>query len=161
NADPTLTYHISAGSLAFSDTFTGALSRAPGENVGSYAIQQGTLALNGNYTLTYAGADLTIGTRAVPVTADPKSKTYADADPALPYNMSAGSLAFTDAFTGALSRAAGEDVGSYAITQGSLALSSNYALSYLGADLTIGTRAVAVAADPKSKTYGDSDPALT
>src|SRR5439155_199315 len=159
DADPGLTYQITAGSLAFSDAFTGALSRAAGENVGTYAIAQNTLALSTNYTLTYAGADLTITKRAVTVTADAKSKTYGDADPALTYQITSGSLVTGDGFTGALSRAAGENVGSYAIQQGTLALSTNYALTYAGANLTITTRAVTVTADAKSKTYGDADPA--
>src|SRR5947199_7433779 len=161
DTDPALTYQITAGSLAFSDAFTGALSRATVEAVGSYAIGQNTLALNGNYTLAYVGANLTIGARAVTVTADAKSKTYGDADPALTYQITSGSLVTGDGFTGALSRAAGENVGSYAIQQGTLALSTNYALTYAGADLTITKRAVAVAADAKSKTYGDADPGLT
>src|SRR5207249_2812547 len=155
------TYQITAGSLAFSDAFTGALSRATGEAVGSYAIGQNTLALNGNYTLAYVGANLTIGARAVTVTADAKSKTYGDADPGLTYQITSGSLVTGDAFTGALGRAAGENVGSYAIAQNTLALSTNYALAYAGANLTIGARAVTVTADAKSKTNGDADPALT
>src|SRR5207247_7211579 len=145
----------------FGDAFTGALSRATGEAVGSYAIGQSTLALSGNYTLAYVGANLTIGARAVTVTADAKSKTYGDADPALTYQITAGSLAFGDAFSGALRRAAGENIGTYAIAQSTLALSANYALAYVGADLTISKRAVTVTADAKSKVYGDADPALT
>jgi hypothetical protein len=70
------------------------LSRAAGENVGTYAIGQGTLALNSNYALTFVGADLTINTRPVTATADAKSKTYGDADPALTYQITLGSLAF-------------------------------------------------------------------
>src|SRR5207249_3167212 len=151
DADPALTYQITSGSLAFSDAFTGSLSRAAGENVGLDAIGQGTLALSTNYALTYAGADLTITKRAVTVRADAKSKTYGDADPALTYQITAGSL----------SRAAGENVGTYAIAQNTLALSTNYALTYAGADLTITKRAVTVTADAKSKTYGDADPGLT
>jgi hypothetical protein len=50
--------------LAFSDAFTGALSRAAGELVGTYSIQQNTLSINniGNYNLSYIAADLTITT---------------------------------------------------------------------------------------------------
>jgi hypothetical protein len=40
-------------------SFTGALSRAPGEAVGVYPIGQNTLA-NSNYFVTYVGANLTI-----------------------------------------------------------------------------------------------------
>ena len=43
------------------DTFSGALTRNPGEAVGrSKNITQGTLALNTNYALTFVGAKLTI-----------------------------------------------------------------------------------------------------
>src|SRR4029077_14873931 len=117
--DPALTYQITSGSLAFSDAFTGALTRAAGESVGTFAIQQGSVALSSNYVLTYVGANLTINKRLVTVTADTKSKTYGDPDPALPYQITSGSLAFSDAFTGALTRAAGESVGTFAIQQGS------------------------------------------
>jgi hypothetical protein len=161
DTDPTLTYQITSGSLAFSDAFSGSLTRDAGEDVGSYAINQGSVALSSNYDLSYVGADLTINKRAVEITADPKSKTYGDTDPALTYQITSGSLAFSDAFSGSLTRNAGEDVGSYAINQGSVALSDNYTLTYVSADLTINKRVVEITADPKSKTYGDTDPALT
>src|SRR6185295_11336841 len=102
---------------------------------------------------------------AVSVTADAKSKTYGDVDPALTFVSSPGVgsiLANGEviSFSGSLSRMAGENVGSYAINQNSVA-NSNYTISYTGADLTIGSLAVSVTADAKSKTYGDADPALT
>ena len=160
--DPALTYHITSGTLAFSDAFSGALSRAPGENVGTRAIQQGTLTLGLNYTLTFIGADLTITPRPVTVTADAgQSKVYGNADPAFAYHITSGSLAFSDAFSGALSRVAGEGVASYAIQQGTLALSANYTLGFVGANFTISQRPVTVTADAKSKVYGNADPALT
>jgi hypothetical protein len=161
DADPALTYQVTAGSLVTGDAFTGSLTRLAGEDVGSYAIQQGSLALSGNYALTFAGANLSVTARAITATADAKSKTYGDADPALTYQVTAGSLVTGDAFSGALVRAAGEDVGSYAINQGTLALSGNYALTFAGANLSITARAITATADPKSKTYGDADPALT
>src|SRR6185295_7198243 len=161
DADPALTYQISSGSLAFTDAFTGSLTRDAGETVAAYAINQGTVALNSNYVLSYISDNLTINTRAVTITADPKSKTYGNADPALTYQISSGSLAFTDAFTGSLTRDAGETVAAYAINQGTVALNSNYVLSYISDNLTINTRAVTITADPKSKTYGNADPALT
>ena len=161
NADPALTYQITSGSLAFTDVFSGSLARVAGENVGTYAINQGTLALSANYALTFVGANFTITQRPVTVTADAKTKTYGDADPALTYQITSGSLAFSDAFTGALTRVAGENVGPYAIQQGTLALTPNYALTYIGANLTINARPITVTADAKTKVYGDADPALT
>ncbi|WP_343524609.1 MBG domain-containing protein [Pedobacter sp.] len=159
DADPALTYTF-APALVTGDTFTGSLTRVPGENVGTYSINQGTLALNSNYTLTYISADLTIGKKTVSVTAAAKSKTYGDADPALTYTF-APALVTGDSFTGALTRAVGENVGTYPINQGTLALNSNYTLTYISADLTIGKKTVTVTAAAKSKTYGDADPALT
>src|SRR5262249_20811336 len=154
DADPALTYAITAGSLAYSDSFAGSLTRAAGQDVGSYAITQGTVALSTNYDLHYVGADLTIGHRSVTITADAKAKPAGDAAPALPYNTPAGSLAYSDAFPGTLTRAAGQDVGSYAVTQGTVALSTNYDLHFVGADLTIGQRSVTITADARAKTYG-------
>ena len=133
--DPALTYQITAGSLVTGDSLTGALTRVAGENVGTYAIQQGTLAASANYTLTFVGANLSIGTRALTVTADAKSKIYGDPDPALTYQITGGSLVTGDSLTGALTRVAGENVGTYAIQQGTLAASANYTLTFVGADL--------------------------
>ena len=161
NSDPALTYQISSGNLVFSDSFSGSLSREVGEYVGIYGITQGSLALNNNYVLTYVGADFTITTRAITITADAKSKVYGNADPGLTYQITTGSLASGDSFSGSLSRATGESVGTYLITQGTLALNSNYALTYVGANLTITSRAITITADAKTKVYGNADPALT
>jgi hypothetical protein len=53
------------------------------------------------------------------------------------------------------------NVGSYAIGQGSLAASSNYAVSYAGANLTVAARPIALTADAQGRLYGDTNPALT
>src|SRR6185312_3037807 len=160
--DPALTYQITSGSLAFTDAFTGSLTRDAGENVGQYNITQGSVALSSNYTLSYVGDKLTITARPVTITADPKTKVYGDNDPALTYQITSGSLAFTDAFTGSLTRDAGENVGQYNITQGSVALSSNYTLSYVGDKLTITARPVTITPDPAQFKYcGQPDPTFT
>ncbi len=123
-ADPTFTYAITSGALVGSDAFSGSLARAAGENVGAYAITQGTLALSGNYTLSFVSADFNITPASVTVTADSgQHKVYGTADPTFTYAISGGALVGSDAFSGSLSRAAGESVGAYAITQGTLALS--------------------------------------
>ena len=171
DADPTLTYQITAGSLKSGDSITGSLARAAGENVGAYAITQGTSAIsdgNGgnNYDLTFVGANLTINKRPITITADAKSKIYGDADPAPTYLLTSGSLKSGDSIIGALARATGESVGTYAITQGTLAVSdgnsgNNYDLTFIGALLTVNKRPASVTPDAASKTYGDADPALT
>src|SRR5439155_2884611 len=160
-SDPALSYSITAGTLKTGDTFSGSLTREPGETIGDYAIQLGAVSLGSNYNLTFAGANLTITARAITVTAGAKTKTYGASDPALTYLITSGSLKTGDSFTGNLTRQAGEDVGSYAIQQGTLALNSNYNLTFIGSNLTITPRTLTVTADNKVKTYGDPNPALT
>ena len=122
---------------------------------------QGTLALNGNYALTFAGANPSITARPVTVKADPQTKVYGQSDPALTYKITSGSLVGSDAFSGELTRTGGEDVGSYAINQGTLALSGNYALTYVGSNLFISQATLTVTVANKSKSYGQADPAFT
>ncbi|NLG95985.1 MAG: DNRLRE domain-containing protein, partial [Chloroflexi bacterium] len=158
--DPELIYTVSEGELVGDDELTGALSRAAGENVGTYAITQGNLSAGSNYTIDFKGADFTITPRPITVTAQDKSKVYGYADPKLTYTVSENGLVGDDELTGALSRAAGEDVGTYAIMQGNLS-NSNYDITFVGADFTITRRAITVTAENKSKVFGDPDPELT
>ncbi|WP_163460357.1 MBG domain-containing protein, partial [Escherichia coli] len=74
---------------------------------------------------------LTVGQRAITVTADAKSRIYGDANPALTWQVTSGSLVNGDNLTGGLTTAATttSNVGSYAIAQGDLAASSNYAVT--------------------------------
>ncbi len=79
--------------------------------------------------------EATIAKKGLTVTADAKSKTQGEADPVLTYT--AVGLVGTDAITGALSREAGEDPGTYAITQGTLTAGDNYEITFTSAVLTI------------------------
>ncbi|WP_447637862.1 MBG domain-containing protein [Flavobacterium microcysteis] len=161
--DPVLTYTING--LVNNDTeniVTGALTRTAGENIGTYAIEQGTLAASGNYDITYTGADLNITKATLNIVADVKTKTYGTADPALTYTVTGLSNGDTESvITGALIRAAGENIGIYAIEKGTLAASGNYEIAYTGADFNIIKATLNIVADAKSKTYGTADPALT
>ncbi|HSB66474.1 MAG TPA: MBG domain-containing protein [Anaerolineales bacterium] len=98
-----------------------------------------TATYNGDSYFTGSSDSETIGVvvRPVTVTANPQTKVYGEVDPPLTYLITEGSLVFNDTFTGTLVRNPGEDAGSYAIFQGSLALSTNYDLTYLGDYLTI------------------------
>src|SRR5205823_10447807 len=109
----------------------------------------------------FVGAKLTIGKRSVGVTADAKNKVYGAADPALTYQITSGTLAFSDAFSGALTRAAGQNVGQYDITQGTLTLGGNYDLTFVGAKLTITKALLAIDAASKNKVYGAANPTRT
>jgi len=158
DADPALSYQTT-GSLVAGDSFTGALTRVEGNDAGTYAIQQGNLALSANYNLTYVGANLTITPLPIEVTADAKTKMYGDVDPLLTYTV-APALLSGDTLSGGLARAAGEGVGTRAITQGTLS-NANYTITFVGAELTITKRPITITPNALSKTYGSPDPALT
>lgn len=159
--DPALTYRITGGNLVGSDTLSGAITRQEGETVGGYIIQKGSLG-NGNYSITFVDSVLTITPRQISVAANAASKTYGDPDPAeLTYRITSGNLVNGDSFSGALQRQPGEDARSYTINKHTLSLSENYTLNYISASFTITPRQIMVAADNKSKIYGQPDPGLT
>ncbi|MBR3667269.1 MAG: Ig-like domain-containing protein [Ruminococcus sp.] len=103
------------------------------------ATDAGTYTIHINGKGDYAGENIAltwkINKADVNVTADAKSKKYGEDDPVLTYT--AGALFGTDAFTGALARAEGEAVNTYAITQGTLSAGDNYNINFTGADFTI------------------------
>ena len=165
DVNPALTYQVGGSGLANGDTLSGALatSATTASNVGTYGINQGTLAASSNYALNYTGNNLTVGQRAITVTADAKSRAYGDVNPALTYQVGGSGLANGDSLSGALATSAttASNVGTYGINQGTLAASSNYALNYASNNLTVTQRAITVTADAKSRAYGDVNPALT
>ncbi|MBN9220462.1 MAG: filamentous hemagglutinin N-terminal domain-containing protein, partial [Mesorhizobium sp.] len=162
DADPS-SLGYSYTSLGSGVALVGALDRAGGEDVGGYAIGQGTLTNgnNSNYDITFDSSTFSIGKRAVTVTATAgQGKTYGNADPSS-YGYSYTSLGSGVALVGVLDRASGEDVGSYAIGQGTLtnASNSNYDITFDSSTFAIGKRAVTVTATAgQGKTYGDADP---
>ena len=161
-ADPTLTF-TNDGGLEVGD-FTGTLARAAGSNVGSYAIDLGTLAAGGNYNLSLSAPTVNFTITAKPVTITPDSaqgKVYGASDPALTFTNNGG-LAAAD-FTGALGRAAGDSVGTYAITLGDLSAGTNYDLTLAATtvDFTIRKRTLTISAENTSKLYGAENPVFT
>jgi hypothetical protein len=160
-SDPVLTYTASP-SLLSGDSFTGSLTRVSGENIGNYAINQGSLSAGSKYLITYVGSDLTITAKPITVTATTsQTKVYGTTDPVIAYTVSP-SLVGSDSFTGALTRVAGENTGSYATNQGSLSAGSNYTISYAGANFTITAKPITVTADAsQQKVYGTADPVFT
>jgi len=168
DADPALSYVVETQSvgrgLLAGDALGGALDRVAGEDVGTYAIGQGTLA-DGNYSINFTGAELTIAKRAITLAADAVSKIYGEADPTFSISIVGGSLGsetVSDALAdvvGALSRAAGENVGAYDVALGTGAKAGNYDITF-DADndaLTITPRPVDVIANAATKTYGEAD----
>jgi hypothetical protein len=140
NATVTLTDNRISGDV-FTDSYTGAVFASP--SVGT-AIPVAVSGISisgtdaGNYSFnTTAATAANITPLAITVTANAQTKVYGTSDPAIfTYTFSPNPIS-PDVFSGALSRASGETVGSYAITQGSLALTSNYTINFVSASLTI------------------------
>jgi hypothetical protein len=118
----------------------------------------------GDYVLSSTSAATTadITARAITITAAAKTKTYGDVDPPLTYTITVGALAGSDVLSGALTRVAGETVAGspYAIQQGTLDAGTNYATTYVGANLTITAKALTVSSiTASSKVYDATDAA--
>ncbi len=77
--------------------------------------------------------------RGIVVKADSPSKTYGEEDPPLTWSTTAGTLVGDDQLKGELIRAAGDDAGTYAISQGSLTNANNpgYDIQFEEGTLTI------------------------
>ncbi|KAF5299026.1 hypothetical protein FQR65_LT19538 [Abscondita terminalis] len=93
----------------------------------------GTLATTANYDLVFTAADFNITKATLNIVAEAKTKVYGTSDPAFTYTVTG--LANNDdqsIITGALTRTAGENIGTYEIQQ-----------------------------EPKAKVYGTTDPVLT
>ena len=150
------------------DSFSGTLGRAAGENVGTYAITQGSLN-NNNYLISLTAADLTITARPITLHATSKSKIYGEPDPNLGISITSGTLGSVTVsdelsdITGTLSRQTGNNVGSYDISLGSGTKAGNYAVTFATDNnaFAITQRPIIISADDKSKSYGESDPTLT
>ena len=94
-------------------------------------VAGGNYDVSGSQTFEIDQATITVTPKAG------QEKTYGNGDPTLKYNVSGAENNETPAFSGALSRADGTDVGEYKITQGTLKLTdgdgftaANYRLEF-------------------------------
>ncbi|MHC5353714.1 MBG domain-containing protein [Myroides sp. LJL115] len=159
--DPVLSYNVTG--LKNQDVLSGSLSRALGENVGSYAIERGSLRPSGNYNFVFEPSTLTISPASLTVKANAKSKIYGTLEPKLDYQVE-GLVNFDAAYqvlSGDLSRVWGENVGVYAIEQGSLQANDNYSIEFVGNDFSITKSNLRLILDNKQKDYSQIDPVLT
>jgi len=150
--------------LKTGDTVTGLVEVYNTKNAGtgltlsvtSYTVNDGNSG--GNYTVTLANVNTGIITALpIAVTANPQSKTYGQADPPLTYGVR-GTFLLGDGLSGALTRVAGEDAGTYAIQQGTLTAGGNYAIAFTGALLTILPASQTITFAPLANmTYGAPD----
>ncbi|MDE1994779.1 MAG: hypothetical protein KGI75_19905, partial [Rhizobiaceae bacterium] len=161
DANPTSGTATGVG-LVNGNTVTGVTLGSPATTtswVGTYDLTASAATGTGlsNYTITYATLTngLTVNARPITVTADSKNMTYGGTVPTLTYTVGGSGLVNGDMLSGALATTATSTSGAniYGITQGSLAASSNYALTYVGANLTVNKAALTVTANDASKIY--------
>ena len=131
-------------------------------HAGTYAVECAGGGPGTNYVANVASAPFTIGKRPIRVAAVSATKTYGDPDPALNFVVSGngGGLVGADTaatvFSGELSRTAGVNVGTYAITRGTLALvePSDYTLlNFNDGALTITPATLSIAASAAVAVY--------
>ena len=127
------------------------------------------------YSLASNSANANIGTinaAALKVGSNAgQTKVYGNNDPgsaATAYSITSGSLYGTDTLTGSMGRVAGENVGNYAFTKNTVAVSdgnggNNYTLTFNGTTnpFTITARPLTAAILNQDKLYGTNDPAIS
>ena len=149
-------------SVATGSTFDSA-------DAGSRTVTLGTLTLDGtsagNYTLATSGnqttatANITVRDLTVKPNSG-QSKSYGTTpDPVLAYTSTGTVTGETAAFDGALSREAGEDVGQYDISKGSLELKDSGTFKATNYNLVLDTAVVTF--EITKGTYGGSAPTKT
>lgn len=160
NPDPVFTYTSSDPAA----TFTGALVRVAGEALGTYAINQGALAVASNYSISsFVSADFTISDKVTP--------TLSISNSPVAYNGSARSATVVGSVAGVVSdvkyggsATVPTDVGNYVVTadfvptDGATYNSLNNASA---GNFIINVNNITVTAGAKSKTVGSADPDFT
>ena len=134
-----------------------------GSGVGTYTITPSG-AVAPNYDITFVVGTLTINPAALTITATDFARTYGDANPVFSASFTGlvagdtsadiSGLVFNTPATNA------SNVGTYAITP-SGASNANYTITQTAGTLTIDPAALTVSLDDQTRTYGDTNPALT
>ncbi len=159
DADPALTYQITSGGL-LGDSFTGALTRDSGDNVGNYDITQGSLTINNisKYYLTFIKDTLTIDPKLV--TIDGSRAYNGTADVAAGIFTISGTVGETLGLTGSGTISSPNVGDNYPVTLGTLTLTdgtglaSNYDLDSGTADIT--QAALTITTNDATKVEGET-----
>jgi len=143
--EPQFTYQVTSGALLPGDSFSGYLTRDPGDLPGQYQITQGSLTAGPGYVITFVPDFLTIDKAPLTVTAQSYWKLASDPDiTTLAYSYTGFVLGEDESALSALptcSLPPGTDQtvdGVYPITC-SGAAADNYDISYVDGALTVKT----------------------
>ncbi|RFZ91028.1 hypothetical protein D0C36_18975 [Mucilaginibacter conchicola] len=163
-SDPAFQYGVTTGNTVNGDVLAGSLSRASGDVVGTYAINQGSLtnANNPNYNITFNPATFTITRAALTVTADNKTKDYSAPIPTLTYQISGLTNGDTEAsLTSPVEITTLADAnsapGNYAIAVNGAA-NANYTIAFVNGILTINAPSADATLSNLTTSIGTLDP---
>ncbi|MDP3700787.1 MAG: MBG domain-containing protein [Hylemonella sp.] len=131
----------------------------PTSNVGNYAITPSGQSAS-NYTISYVNGILGVTPAPLGIAANSATRLYGDANPAFSATYSGfknGEASTVLTGTLALSTPAvpTSDVGNYAITPSGQS-ATNYSISYVNGNLGVTPAPLGIAANSRSKTYGDT-----
>ena len=142
---PVVDGNLGEGEVTFTYAKQGVKGSPYSETVptdaGNYVVKA-TIAATANYNGGEATAEFTIAQKTIKVTADALTKTVGSSDPELTYKVEG--LVGEDKLEGSLAREEGNEIGTYAITQGTLAASDNYVIDFTGSTLTIKKKPVPI-----------------
>lgn len=151
-------FEYSVTGLPEGQALIAVLGRGEGDGVGNYPLTLVSTNLNTrNYNIDFVGENFTIRPRKIVLAIDSKSKQYGDIDPELTYSVLDGEVVGEDTFSGSLVRVAGENVGEYDISIGSVS-NVNYEVIAVAGVLTISKRDAQVVIDNIETIYGVSEP---
>ncbi len=142
------------GEFEFTYEYDG-LASAPSA-AGEYAVRV-IFAGDANYEATSKYFTLKISPRPITVTADEITAYYGEVKN-LTYTYDLTNL-LGNAFTGALTREVGDNVGEYAVQRGTLHL-DNHEITFVGAKYIINPKTVTVTVNNCEKQYGDDNPSF-
>ncbi|MBR2657846.1 MAG: fibronectin type III domain-containing protein, partial [Loktanella sp.] len=148
---PAVTGNTDNGAVTYtySDKADGTFTATVPANAGTWYVKASVAEID-NYLGGEATLSFAIAKKNLTVVADNKTKVEGDADPQLTYTVTG--LVGSDTLTGALARQPGEDAGTYDITQGTLAASDNYNISFTKGTLTITAKPVSGHVEVETKT---------
>ncbi len=139
-SDPEFEYNVT-GFVSGDDEsiLTGSLSREEGEDAGEYNITIGNLRADEKYSISFKEASFKINPKKLFVEAsEGQTKVYGENDPSLNYTAEGFVRGDDDLIlNGGLTRAQGENTGTYAILQGDLKANGNYSIVFKEANFEI------------------------
>ncbi|MBR2258530.1 MAG: Ig-like domain-containing protein [Blautia sp.] len=147
---PAVTADFGEPVITYGKDEDGTFTSAVPTNAGTWYVKA-EVAGTGNYDGATDATSFTIAKKAVSIQAIEETKTYGESDPKLTYTSEG--LVNNDPITGSLVRTEGENVGKYAINQGTLTAGDNYNIDFTGADFTIEAREIGLTWGNTSFTY--------